>query len=162
MTQYMRPASDINSEWQCSAGSARYALIDEVSASDSDYIFTNSNGAYQECKFTTPLTPVSTGEGVLRFRATRNALGSEITITPSIRCGSTVIKAGDAFIPATPYTEYTLTLSSAEMANITDWTDVRVRFLLNETSGYLGFVSWAVFEVPDQVLSTDLCMGCTF
>lgn len=162
MTQYMRPSSDINTGWSCSTGTARYALIDETSASDSDYIYTNADGAYQECKLSKPFTPLASGEGVLRFRAKRDVLGGEITITPSIRCGSTVIKTGSAVSPATSYTEYTLTLSSAEMGNITNWADVRVRFLLYETSGYNGYVSWAVFEVPDQVLSADISLGCAF
>ena len=161
MTQYMRPSSDINTGWTCSTGSDRFALIDEETYSDSDYIYANSAN-YQECKLSEPLTPVTSGEGVLRFRAIRSALGSEITITPSIRCGSTVIKTGSAVSPATSYTEYTLTLSSAEMGNITNWADVRVRFLLYETSGHNGFVSWAVFEVPDQVLSSDISLGCAF
>jgi len=69
MTQYMRPSSDINISWLCSSGSDRYALIDEVSASDSDYIYTINNNAYQECKLSEPITPITSGEGVLRFRA---------------------------------------------------------------------------------------------
>jgi hypothetical protein len=153
----MRPSSDVNLSFVCSTGTSRYALIDEITASDTDYIYEDYDSEYQECKLSNPLTPVATGEGILKFRSKTSETRK---IIPSIRCGSTIIKTGDAITPNSSYTEYTLTLSSAEMANITDWADVRVRFLSGTESGRLS-VSWAVFEVPDEIL-VGLEMGCAF
>jgi len=72
-----------------------------------------------------------------------------------------VIKTGSEVVLTTSYAEYTLTLSSAEMGNITNWSDVRVRFIATLSSN-TAFVSWAVFEVPDQVSSADISLGCAF
>ena len=157
MTQYMRPASDINTSWICSAGSARYALIDEASASDSDYIYTSTNGDYQECKFATPTQTPNAGIAILRFRA-KKANSNTGKITPSVRLGSSAIKTGSAVDLTTSYNEYILELNSIEAGNITDWSDVRVRFLSTLSSNTV-YVSWAVLEVQSP---PDLCMGCAF
>ena len=160
MTQYMRPASDINSGWTCSTGTARYALIDEVSASDSDYIYNDSDGAYQECKFAMPTQTPNAGIAILRFRAKKNN-SNLATITPSVWLGSSAIKTGSKVYLTTSYAEYSLELSSAEVESITDWSDVRVRFLSN-VYGNTIYVSWAVFEVPDGSSNMGLEMGCSF
>lgn len=158
MVQYMRPASDINTGWTCSTGTARYALIDEVTADNYDYISAITS-VYQECKLSAPADIPSSGECVLKFRASRDSTG---TITPSIRQGSTVIKTGSAVSASTAptFTQYTLTLSAAEMADITDWSDVRVRF--SASTSERVYVTWAVFEVPDKKTALGLEMGCAF
>ena len=160
MVQYMRPSSDINTGWEKYPPEAagRYACIDEVTADNMDYIFVQSN-AYQECKLSAPADIPSSGECVLIFRASRDSTG---TITPSIRQGSTIIKTGSAITPSTipGVTQYSLTLSEAEMAEITDWSDVRVRFAASTSA--LVVVTWAVLEVPDKKSSVGLEMGCSF
>jgi hypothetical protein len=164
MTQYMRPISDINTGWTPDPPTAgkRYVCIDEEVPDDSDSILAIAN-YYQECKLSAPADTPSSGECVLKFRASRDLSG---TITPSIRQGATIIKTGSAVSPSSfpTFTQYTLTLSAAEMANITDWSDVRVRFAAS-TSGWCGvYVSWAVLEVPDKKSSASvgLEMGCNF
>ena len=160
MTQYMRPASDINSDWYCSTGTNRSALIDEVTPSSTDYIY-GGTGQYQECKLSKPVIPAS-GGGILRFIAKTS---ETIILVPSIRQGSNVIKTGSNVTLSTSYGEYTLSLSSAEMANITNWSDVRVRFTEGTGIG-VAYVSWAVLEVPDggsaMGLAMGLEMGCSF
>ena len=46
------------------------------------------------------------------------------------------------------------------MANITDWSDVRVRLVVSEIG--FAYVSWAVLEVPDGGSAMGLEMGCAF
>lgn len=147
MTQYMRPSSDINTAWS-SGTTTRYGAINEVTPVDTLDIWASSN-KYQECKLSAPQTPLLKGSGVLRFRAKQDP-GNQAQMTPSIRCGTTVIKTGDA-INLTTYAEYTLTLSQTEMSSITDWTDVRVRFTNYDNGTEITAVSWAVLEVPDAV-----------
>ena len=156
MVQYMRPVSDITSGLSCSTGTDRYALIDEVTPSSTDYIY-GGTGQYQECKLSTPVIPAS-GGGILRFIAKTS---ETIILVPSIRQGSNVIKTGSNVTLSTSYGEYTLSLSSAEMANITNWSDVRVRFRGSSGSG-IAYVSWAVLEVPDGGSAMGLEMGCAF
>lgn len=160
MTQYMRPCSDINTQWSCSTGSLRYACIDEETYSDTDYIAALMNGDYQECKLSTPANTPNTGTGILRFRAKKSSSGTG-SITVSIRVGSTVIKTSSALAMTTSYAEYTVSLTESEMSDITDWTNVRVRFL-STTSSNTNYVSWAVLEVPNGALSIGLEMGCLF
>ena len=152
MVQYMRPSSDINSSWYYSTGTTRYACIDEVTPSDTDYI-SGASDASQECKLSTPPVIPASGGGILRFRAKG---GDALTLIPSIRQGLNEIKKGSSVTLSTSYSEYTLSLSSAEMATITNWSDVRVRFTVGSGDAY---VSWAVLEVPDGV---GLEMGCSF
>ena len=156
MVQILRPVSDINNDWYCSTGTDRYALIGEVTPSSTDYIFGGS-GFYQECKLSTPGIPPS-GEGILRFIAKTSGT---MTIIPSIRQGLNAIKTGSSVTPSTSYGEYTLSLSSAEMAKITNWSDVRVRFT-EGTGGGVAYVSRAVLEVPDGGSAMGLEMGCAF
>lgn len=157
MTQYMRPNSDINTGWSTS-GANRWSVIDEAVLDNYDYISTASN-AYQECKLSAPADTPASGGGTLKFVAARDSTG---TITPSIRQGSTVIKAGSAVSPMTvpSFKQYSLTLSAAEMANITDWTDVRVRFTAVTSANV--YVTQAFFEVPDGGSTMGLEMGCAF
>lgn len=154
MTQYMRPSSDIAGNW-----TGTYADINEITPDDSDYIRSPLNNQYEEYLLSTPNNEPNNGLGVLRFRGCKENTNTG-SITPSIRVGSTVIKTGSSLSMTTSFAEYTLTLSEAEMANITDWTDVRVRFLCTTSSNYVR-VSWAVFEVPDEN-AVGLEMGCSF
>lgn len=161
MTQYMRPSSDINSGWDKYPSDAvgRYACIDETTSSYLDDIHTSSS-VYQECKLSAPADTPASGQCTLKFTASKDSAG---TITPSIRQGSTVIKTGSAVTPSTipSFTQYTLTLSAAEMAEITDWSDVRVRFTASTSANV--YVAWAVFEVPDKASAgIGLEMGCNF
>lgn len=155
MTQYMRPSSDINSSWICSSGIDRYALIDEVTPDDNDGIYSIAY-SYQECGLSAPSDTPAPGECTLRFRVDTGSA----TVTPSIRCGATVIKTGSEISSSNAgFVEYMLTLSAAEMANVTDWNIVRVCF----AAVGMVFVSWAVFEVPDKVAeSVGSEMGCSF
>ena len=157
MTQYLRPSSDINTGWACSTGSARYALIDEEEANDSDYIDTSTLNQTQECKLSAGNTPnVRTGHSI-KFR------GRQTTVTTGINIvllqGTTTIKTQSQSFTSS-YATYTVNLTEAEANNITNYTDLRLRFICN--AGCETRITWAVFEVPDQVLSTDLCIGCAF
>jgi hypothetical protein len=147
MTQYMRPASDINSGWTKSTGTYRYACIDEVSYDDADYIY-GTTTTYQECGLSAPTATPGAGGGTLRFRGKANASGK--TITASIRYGATVIATSSALAMTASYAEYTFALTEAQMATLAGygWDDVRVRFLSGGAQA-TNYVSWAQFEVPD-------------
>lgn len=157
MTQYLRPVSDINLNFVCSSGTARYALIDEVIPDDADYIYEKYTNEYQECKFSSPAQTPNNGTATLRFRAKKNNSNTG-KITPSIRLGNSAIKTGSAVDLTTAYAEYTVELTSIEAENITDWSDVRVRFLSTLSSNTV-YVSWAVLEVQS---AADISLGCAF
>jgi len=168
MSQYMRPISDINSGWSRSTGTYRYALIDEEIPNDSDYIYSSSDNAYQECKLSPPSEVPDSGGGILRVRIRRATGSSSVNSIGaiSLRVGSTVIKTTSSIYTTETYSTQVINLTEAEMANITDWSDVRVRCVANifTYSPANVYVSWIEFQVPNApfVPSLGLEMGCNF
>ena len=163
MVQYMRPSSDINAGWtQYPSGAAgRYACINEEVHEFIKIIYAMSN-VYQECKLSTPADTPAPGGGILKWYGYREVATGNL-ITPSIRRGSTIIKTGNAVaVSINGLTPYTLSLSVAEIANITDWSDVRVRFSVSGYSSGEIRISQAFLEVPDKKSSIGLEMGCSF
>ena len=70
MAQFGRPISDISAGgWVPSSGGDLYAMLDEVSASDSDYIQGDSSDTAAEVLLSTVTDPVSSSGHILRFRA---------------------------------------------------------------------------------------------
>ena len=163
MVQYMRPSSDINAGWQKdpSGAAGRYACINEEVHDYNNAIYAMSN-VYQECKLSTPADTPALGGGILKWYGYRDVTTGNL-IAPSIRCGSTSIKIGSAVsVSNTGFTQYTLSLSVAEIAKITDWSDVRVRFnVIGYSSGQIR-ISQAFLEVLDKKSSIGLEMGCSF
>ena len=165
MVQILRPVSDINTGWsKYPAGAAgRYACIDDetYSMSDPDIIYAMAN-VYQECKLSAPAETPASGGGALKWYGFREEITGN-SITPSVRCGSTVIKTGSAVgISTYWYTLYSLSLSEAEMANITDWSNVRIRFAVSSYNSGSIWIRMAYLEVPDKKSSIGLEMGCSF
>lgn len=165
MVQILRPVSDINTGWSTdpSGAAGRYACIDDetYSMSDPDVIYAMAN-VYQECKLSVPAETPASGGGTLKWYGHRDVTTGNL-ITPSVRCGSTVIKTGSAVgVSNNGYGLYSLSLSEAEMANITDWSNVRIRFAVSSYSSQLIEICMAYLEVPDKKSSIGLEMGCSF
>lgn len=120
-----RPISDVSAgTWTPSTGTDLFAMIDEVSADDTDYISSTSAGT---CSLglnsvTDPLA--STGH-VFKYRAWAPTTGGLVV---KLKQGTTVIATWThATLPTSP-TTYTQTLSGAEADAITDYTALRVDF----------------------------------
>lgn len=95
--------------------------IDEVSPSDTDYIYTATSNDIAEVKldtFTAPLT-----SGIVRVRAKDDGTGR--TLTTKVVQGTTVLETFTDTLSST-LTTYTHTLSSP--SSLTDGSDVRLRF----------------------------------
>lgn len=159
MSQILRPNSDVNTGWSTTSPT-RYGAINEVSYNDTNFISTSSIYIVQTCGLSTPTgTPVR-GVGTLRWRG--KASNTVLTITPAILQGDTVIKQGSAQAQTTSFTTYTLSLTEEEMAEITDWSQLRVKFRSGLMSGVNYYVSWCEFEVPDPAVPAGLEMGMMF
>lgn len=146
MTQYARPDSDIAlNSWTYSTGSTLYACIDEVVASDTDYITRPSFGG-SECEMglSTVTDPTSSVNHTMRLRG-QDGAGS--TLTANLYCGATLIKAWSVTL-GTTYSTQTYTLTGTEADNITDYSDLEIH--IDATAGNTATdVSWFEFEVPD-------------
>jgi len=155
-TQYAYPTSDIsNASWTMSAGATLWPLLDEEPYSDADYVmaqWTNDGDAFVVKLGSLTDPNVHTGH-ILRIRAGVEPQGSEHThLKYELLQGTTVIgDSGVIELPfwSNPFNAYSFTLSEAEAANITDYTDLRVR-VTDVTGAPASYtrVSWVRLEVP--------------
>jgi hypothetical protein len=121
---YARPTSDITTQWTPSTGTAHYALIDETVASDADYIFATAAGQTDEVKLAAMTAPKSGTSVDVQYRVQGVSGGGKVTL--SLVCGTTVI-ATDTIKQADG--DYTLTVAPATWAAVTDWSNMRLRFV---------------------------------
>ena len=146
MAQFGRPSADtsIGGYTDQAGGTTNiYATIDEVVASDADYIrsvVAPANAPYVT-KFTALEDPVSSSGHVLRCRMAKDAAGgATINATVQLRQGY-VNEAGQGTLIATipntanvgeTFTDYTHTLSGAEADAITDYASLYIRIVANQ------------------------------
>jgi hypothetical protein len=94
----------------------------------------------------------------LRIRAKRTSTKTTY-LTFYLYQGTTLIASSGQKTLTSTWTEYTYTLSEAEVANITDYTALRVRFTM---ASDVAAVSWCEFEIPDPAPAAGLEMGMMF
>jgi hypothetical protein len=121
---YARPSSDITTQWTPSTGTSHFAMIDEVTASDADYIFATAAGQTDEVKLGSMTTPNAGTSVNINYRVQNLSGGA--SVTTSLYCNTTLVKADTA---RTANGTYTMTVSSAEWASVADWTNMRIRFV---------------------------------
>lgn len=158
MPQYARPASDVsNIGWTRSSGSSDYALIDESSADDADYIQFTWSGAANECEvgLSAISTPASTSGHIVRYRVREASLPSFVyptNLSVSLLEGATVI-ASDLIgvgIVGTTWTDFSFNLSSTEAGNISDYSNLSLKFEMTQGDpGETIQVSWAEYQAPN-------------
>ena len=122
--QYARPTSDVSAGgWTASTGSDLFAMLDETSANDSDYITTTSASTCEVALGSITDPAVSTGH-IVRYRLSADAGG----ITVRLRQGTTTIATWTHAPAPASLTLYEQTLSSGEANSITDYTALRLQF----------------------------------
>ena len=122
--QLLAPISDISAgSWTPSSGSDLYAMLDESTASDTDYIV-SSTASSCEMRVTTAGDPaVSTGH-ILRYRL----LAGTGSITVLLKQGSTTIASYGPHTLTGSAQDFAQTLTGGEADSITDYSDLRVVF----------------------------------
>ena len=122
--QLLVPISDLSAGgWTPSTGSDLYAMLDESTASDADYIVSTTASSC-EMRVTTGSDPaVSTGH-VLRYRL----LAGEGSIAVVLKQGSTTIASFGPHTMTGSAQDFAQTLSGGEADSITDYSDLRVVF----------------------------------
>jgi hypothetical protein len=123
---YARPSSDITTQWSTSSGSTHYTLIDETVADDNDYIVATAAGQTDEVKLAS-MTPPQVGTNlVINYKVT--GVDGGATVTVSLRQGSagTLIKADTT---RNANGTYALAVAPGDWAAVTDWSDLRLRFV---------------------------------
>lgn len=145
MAQIARPTVDTTRDnWttQADGTTSLFGTIDEVSASEADYIKTGlapTNDVYVT-KLGSLEDPQSSSGHVVRWRYQKDAAaGATIELTTQLRQGYTnegslgtlIASHTDSDVPAT-ITAGSITLSGAEADSITDYTSLYLRWVANQ------------------------------
>lgn len=167
MAQFLRPIADITT----TGITGSYTDIDEVTASDADFIYgADGGGNVYECLLSTPASTPKAGSYTLRFRRRE--------IDGGVPSGGTNGPASPLTIEmyqgATQLWTTTIALTGSwasvnfgpTLSGVTDWSDVRVRVSDNSHGGNpnsrraMG-ISWIELEVPDGAVTTPLTINRT-
>ena len=156
MAQYGRPISDVSkSNVSLSTGSVAYALLDETTASDTDYVKSEDNEG--TCSFEVALTntlkdPVNSARHYLKIRIKYQNSGDIDDATVTLKQGATVIGSwtcDNASGRIGSYVTFTKTLTTSQANAITDYTALSVHVAFKSIMTENSFVSWIEFECPD-------------
>ena len=163
MTQYARPDSDVSDgSWVNQAGNNTnlYQSIDESGGEDdSDYVISTDDSSASdtmEVGLSDIVDPQTGANHVVRYRAK----GSDPSgfygipdLTVSLRQGSgTEIASSTNSSLTTSFADYNFTLSSSEANSITDYSDLRLRFVraMGGSASETNVVSEAFLETPSN------------
>ena len=83
---YSRPSSDVTTQWTPSNGTDHFALIDETTANDADYISATAAGQTDEVRLASMTAPQAGTDLLINYKVT-GIVGSA-TVTMSLRQGS--------------------------------------------------------------------------
>jgi hypothetical protein len=125
---YSRPSSDITTQWTPSSGTQHYSLINETTYNDANYIYATAAAQTDEVGLQAMSAPQA-GTSVLVNYRVQGIVGSG-SVTASLYCGATLVKTDTtrtADNTSPPY--YTMTVTPAEWASVTNWSDMRLRFV---------------------------------
>jgi hypothetical protein len=121
--RFARPSSDLSAgAWTPSTGSDLYAMLDETTASDTDYIETTTASTC-EVALNAVTDPATSSGQVITIRA-QSANGNNLVAT--LKQGATTIATRTFTSLGASWADYTITLSGAECDAITDYADLSV------------------------------------
>ena len=122
--QYARPTSDVSAgTWTASTGSDLFAMLDETSANDSDYITTTNASTCEVALGSLSDPALSTGH-IVRYRI--SATGGGIIVR--LREGSTTIASWTHNPAPGSLTTYAQTLSGGEADSIINYAALKLQF----------------------------------
>lgn len=155
MVQFLRPDAIVSQgSW-----TGDHTAIDEATASDADRAYSqdNPNGSIFEVSLSNPGSSPGAGTTTVRYRhgqvksGTLDGAGTATALDVAVYQGTTLI-ASDA--QQAPGGAYATRAWSPNLSAVTDWNDVRLRFVATGGGGSPAnrrgvAVSWAEIEVPD-------------
>lgn len=161
MSQYGRPDSTVTAT---NIAGGTYEAIDETTAVDTpagtEFVYGNEDAAVTYEVGLSDVTDPAVGTGhtfryrIVSLNGTTPSVSAAVYCTASLYEGTTLRKADTQKTTTASWVTYELTLSEAEANAITDYTNLRLRFVSPASGGSaasrraLG-LSWAELEVPD-------------
>ena len=164
MTQYSRPDNDPSqtTNWAPSTGSDLFAMIDEASPDDADYVSVQDqmSGTTETFKvdLSTVTDPVSAASHKVTVRAKDSVGMGTIALTVKLLQGATTIANITSFsLSGSSPADYTYTLSTGEANSITDYSSLLLEVSATDSmmSGTTTTVYQAFFECPDAPAPSD-------
>lgn len=160
MAQFLRPNADIDDGlWTAFTGSDLYAMIDESSASDADYIqILGSHGvtAGYNCQIglSSAGDPVIHTGHILRMRAKKSASGGDsLNLTYNLindTSGSPAVIDDETFALTDAWQTFEYTIPTTAADDITDYADLSIYlFSIDGVVDRNYQVSWVELEIPD-------------
>jgi hypothetical protein len=148
MAQTLRPDSNVT-QTNFTGG---FAEIDEVSASDSDFAYSaNESDATLDVGLSDPSPAVQTDRPItVRFRVAKTNAGTVVSTgaTPTVTCyvyeGATLRATAEAVNATGTWTSYSF---SPDLSAVSNWNNLRLRFVVPNTTGRGAAISWAEMEV---------------
>ena len=161
MAQFLRPDSTVTA----TSFTGGFADIDETTASDADFAFTpDASAGTLEVGLLNPTGTPGAGSTTIRYRLGKSNDGvldqagtGQPTCTVSLVQGTTILTS-DTLRTVSGLTDYTW--SSVDTSGVTDWNDVRLRFVAGSSGGNptnrRGLaVIWAELEAPEPAADTN-------
>jgi len=131
--QFLRPDADISAgSWTPSTGTDLFAVVNETTADDSDYMLIAGNqSGVVELGLPTAI-PLSGGTRRIIWRMQKDAAGGNArNVTVSLYDGSTLIQTDTTRTVPDSWTEYTFTVANT----ISNWDDLRIQMNGGGTTG---------------------------
>jgi len=136
--RYARPDADVrDGDWLPSTPGDLYAMLDEETASDTDYIYTTTASTCV-IRLSDVADPGTSAHHVLRYRV-KSAEGS--TLVATLKQGATTIATRTHSALGTDWNTLEMNLSGAETDAISDYTDLTVTFTASDG------VTWTPLEL---------------
>jgi len=149
MTQYARPDADTSvGNWAASSGSSRYAMIDESSTNDSDYISVSGMGGAETIVLgLSDVDAPDSGTRTVVVRASEDSGFNSVELVVTLKEGSTS-KGSQSF---TSGFDSAANLSFNITSSISDYSNLNLTIAATDAMG-MGATTkiyQAYFSVPD-------------
>ncbi len=154
MAQFARPDADNSNAggWSPSSGSDLFAMVDESSPDDADYIEKRtSTTADFELGLSTVTDPGSSTDHTIRTRHQRTNTSISYRLDIELRQGATLI-ASWSHTATDAFTTDTYTLTGTEADAITDYSTLNIYAEAANTTGFgsaFHQISWVELEIPN-------------
>jgi len=125
---YSRPSSDVTTQWTPSTAGPHYALINETTYDDANYIYATAASQTDEVGLQAMSIPTAGTSVLVNYRVQGITGGGSVTV--SLYSGATLVKTDTTRTANnTSPAYYTMTVTAAEWASVSNWSDMRLRFV---------------------------------
>jgi hypothetical protein len=126
---YSRPSSDVTTQWTPSTAGPHYALINETTYNDANYIYATAAAQTDEVGLQAMTAPQAGTSVLVNYRVQGIAGGGSVTV--SLYSGATLVKTDTTRTANnTSPAYYTMTVTSAEWGAVAvNWSNMRLRFV---------------------------------